>query len=151
MSAVKIRKAVGAIVVKNNLFLLIHKVKMMNALNGPVKIKPRWDFPKGGVKDSDENLEVAILRELKEETSSDEYKIVKQFDEKIIFDFPEKIKEKMGFDSQEVTMFLVEFVGDEKLLRSQDDEIDTMNFFTRDQVNDMISFEDSKDFFNRNV
>ena len=151
MPDLKIRKAVGAIVKQKDLFLLIHKVKMMNSLNGPEKIKPRWDFPKGGVKQSDLNLEQAILRELKEETGSDNYKIVKQFNEKIVFDFPDKIKDKLGFHSQEVTMFLVEFLGDKKLLKSQDDEIDNINFFSKDEVNNMISFQDSKDFFNRNI
>ncbi|MFW6025816.1 MAG: NUDIX domain-containing protein [Candidatus Woesearchaeota archaeon] len=151
MSNIKIRKAVGAIVKQNDLFLLIHKIKMMNSLNGPEKIKPRWDFPKGGIKKSDLNLEQAILRELKEETGSDNYKIVKKFNEKIVFDFPDEIKEKLGFHRQEVTMFLVEFSGDTKLLKSQDDEIDNINFFSRDEVNNMISFQDSKDFFNRNI
>lgn len=151
MSNLKIRKAVGAIVKQKDLFLLIHKVKMMNSLNGPEKIKPRWDFPKGGVKSSDLNIELAILRELKEETGSGEYKILKKFDEKIIFDFPEEVKDKLGFDGQEVTMFLIEFYGDKNGLKSQDDEIDDINFFSREDVNNKISFQDSKYFFNRNV
>ena len=63
MTDLKIRKAVGAIVKQNNLFLLIRKVKMMNSLKGPEKIKPRWDFPKGGVKSSDASLNHSFLRE----------------------------------------------------------------------------------------
>lgn len=151
MTNLKIRKAVGAIVKQKNSFLLVHKIKMMNALNGPEKIKPRWDFPKGGVKKSDLNLERAILRELKEETGSDKYKILKQLDEKIVFEFPKDLKDKLGYHSQEITMFFVEFLGDIDKLKSQDDEIDDIGFFSKDQVNSKISFQDSKDFFNRNV
>jgi putative (di)nucleoside polyphosphate hydrolase len=151
MNNLKIRKAVGAIVKQNNSFLLVHKVKMMNSLNGPEKIKPRWDFPKGGVKESDLDLKEAILRELKEETGSENYKIIKQFNEKIIFEFPEEIKKKLGFDSQEVTMFLIEFLGNQKILKSQDDEIDEVRFVSKNELNNMLSFQDSIDFFNRNI
>lgn len=151
MNNSEIRKAVGAIVKKDDFFLLIHKIKMMNSKNGPEKIKPRWDFPKGGVKDSDINLKEAILRELEEETGSQEYTIVKEFDEKIIFDFPEEFQKKLGFLKQEITMFLVEYYGDESKLAPQDEEIDNVKFFSKEEVNEKINFEDSKDFFNRNV
>ncbi|MHA1678905.1 MAG: NUDIX domain-containing protein [Promethearchaeota archaeon] len=151
MVSIKIRKAVGAIVIKKDKFLLIHKVKMMNSLKGPEKIKPRWDFPKGGVKNKDINLENAILRELKEETGSDEYRIIKKFDEKIIFEFPDKIKQKLGFEKQEITMFLIKFYGDENKLKSQDDEIDNIKLFSKIEVEKQITFEDSKSFFIRNI
>ena len=85
----KIRKAVGAIIKTGNKFILVHKVKIMNSKNGPEDIPGRWDFPKGGVKSSDMNLNKAILRELKEETGSDQYKIIKEFNEKISFQFPQ--------------------------------------------------------------
>jgi len=147
----QIRKAVGAIIKKDDLFLLIHKVKMMNSSNGPEKIKPRWDFPKGGVKVVDANLEKAILRELKEETGSKKYKIIKEFEEKIIFEFPDEFKKKMGFQKQETTMFLIDFLGDQSELESQDEEIDDIRFFSREEVNKRLIFEDSKDFFNKNI
>lgn len=144
-------KAVGAIVIKDNLFLLVHKIKMMNSLKGPEKIKPRWDFPKGGVKDTDINLEHAIIRELKEETGSMQYKIIKRFREKIIFEFPKDIQDKIGFKNQEVTMFLIEFFGDKDSLRSQNEEIDGIKFVSRKEIKDIIVFKDFKDFFKRNV
>lgn len=124
---------------------------MMSSIDGPETIKPRWDFPKGGIKDSDRDLEHAILRELKEETGSDEFEVVKQFSEKIFFEFPEKIQDKLGFRSQEVTMFSVNFLGTENSLKSQDEEVDEIKFFSKEEVNRLISFEDSKEFFNRNI
>lgn len=151
MDNLNVRKTVGAIVKKGNLFLLIHKVKMMNSSKGPEKIKPRWDFPKGGVKDTDADLEQAILRELKEETGSDQYRIIKEFDEKITFNFPEDIKKKLGFESQETTMFFIEFLGNEDLLKPQDAEIDDLRFFSKQEVENAIVFDDSKDFFKRNT
>ncbi len=45
----KIRHAVGAIIVQNNEYLLVHKVKQMEGLDGPISIDAVWDFPKGGV------------------------------------------------------------------------------------------------------
>ncbi|MFC1682106.1 NUDIX hydrolase [Nanoarchaeota archaeon] len=151
MSSNKVRKAVGAIVKKDNLFLLIHKVKMMSSSKGPEKINPRWDFPKGGVKDTDVDLEQAILRELKEETGSTQYNILKKFDEKIIFEFPKEIQNKLGFKSQEMTMFLIDFLGDKDSLKPQDEEIDDIKFVSKEEVKEIIVFEDSKDFFKRNV
>ena len=151
MEKSRIRRAVGAIVQREGQFLLIHKVKMMNSLNGPEKINPRWDFPKGGVKSSDIDLNSAILRELKEETGSENYAIKKMFEDTIVFQFPDKIKEKIGFDSQEVTMFLVDFLGHPSELKSQDEEIDDIRFFSKEEVLNMIEFEDSRSFFKNHV
>ncbi|HCI78553.1 MAG TPA: hypothetical protein DHW02_02555 [Ktedonobacter sp.] len=71
----RIRKAVGAIITYNNEYLLVHKVKIMNGLQGTVNIPGIWDFPKGGMKASETPID-AILRELREETSSQSYRII---------------------------------------------------------------------------
>lgn len=147
----KIRKAVGAIVKTGNRFILIHKVKIMNSKNGPEDTLGRWDFPKGGVKSSDMNLNEAILRELKEETGSDQYKIITEFDEKISFKFPPDIQEKLGYQKQEVTMFLVEYTGDESDLQPQDEEIDNIALFSRDEVVDLISHKEPLEFFEKYI
>jgi putative (di)nucleoside polyphosphate hydrolase len=78
----KIRKAVGAVVFQNDEYLLVHKVK---SINGKANIAGHWDFPKGGVEESDRDFEAAIIRELKEETGSDNYRIINKFDKKICF------------------------------------------------------------------
>lgn len=137
----KIRKAVGAVVFQNDEYLLVHKVK---SINTKANLVGHWDFPKGGVQESDEGLENAMLRELKEETGSDNYKIIKKFHEKISFAFPKTHK----YDKQETIMFYVEYMGDREELKPQDEEIDEVKFFSRDEVKKVLSLEETCKFIN---
>jgi putative (di)nucleoside polyphosphate hydrolase len=141
-----IRKAVGAIVIQANEVLLVHKVKMMEGQSGPEQISGEWDFPKGGVKSTDSNVE-AILRELKEETGSNAYNIIKEYNEKICFSFSTFIQQKIGYKDQETTMFLVEYTGDRGDLQPQDEEISQVLFFPKSNVLDRLYHEDSKRFY----
>lgn len=145
----KTRRAVGAIVKYKNGFLLVHKVKVKNFKNGPEKIMGEWDFPKGGVKGTEAENEV--MRELREETGSNNYRIIKQFDEKIRFEFPPEIREKIGFDKQETLMFLIEYLGDCSELRPQDDEIDDVRFFDISEVLEKLTHKEVKNFFIKNI
>jgi putative (di)nucleoside polyphosphate hydrolase len=147
----KIRKAVCAIVEKENKFLLVHKVKIMDSKSGAEKIKGEWDFSKGGVKPFETDIKEAVLRELKEETGSTKYKIIKEFEEKIKFDFPQNIKEKIGFDGQETTVFLLQYLGDGSEIKPQDEEIDLIKFIEKDMVLEKLAHEEMKDFFKRNI
>lgn len=142
-----IRKAVGAIIRLNNQFLLVHKIKIMNGKNEPQDIEGEWDFPKGGVKPHEMDLEKAILRELREETGSDKYRIVKKFEDKISFQFPLSFQKESEFKSQETTIFLVDYIGDKTEIRSQDEEIDRIGFFSRDEVIEKLAHNESKEFF----
>lgn len=144
-----IRKAVGAIVIKGGKFLLVHKVKMMDSKDGPTKINGVWDFSKGGVKPDETDLSKAVLRELKEETGSARYNILKRFDEKICFDFPLQIQKMLGFEKQETTMFLVEYNGDCSDIAPQDEEIDKVSFFSREETIERLAHDDSRDFLIR--
>lgn len=74
-----IRQAVGAIVFQHNELLLIHKVKISDIKGEYTLSKGEWDFPKGGVKHTDNDLESAMLRELEEETGSKKFKVISQF------------------------------------------------------------------------
>jgi putative (di)nucleoside polyphosphate hydrolase len=145
-----IRKAVGAIVYQNDKFLLINKTKI-NTNTGKETINGEWDFIKGGIKETDADLKQAVLRELKEETGSTDYKIMKQFNEKICFDFPEKLKAKVGFDRQETTMFLVEFIGDVDSISPLDNEISDFIFVEQDKVIEILTHFDTKDFFLKTI
>lgn len=146
-----IRKAVGAIVKNGDMYLLVHKVKMMNGKDGPEKIKGRWDFPRGGVKKTDANLSKAILRELAEETGSNKYRIIKRFKDRIMFEFPKEVQKKLGFEKQEVTMFLVEYYGDRRDLRPQDEEIDEVTFKTKEEIEKDLIFKEPLEFFKGHV
>lgn len=137
----KIRKAVGAVVFQNDEYLLVHKVK---SITSKVNLAGQWDFPKGGVQESDEDLEIAILRELKEETGSDNYRIIKKFHEKICFVFPESHK----YDRQETVMFYVEYLDDRGDLKPQDEEIEEVKFYSKDEVINILCLEETRKFLN---
>ncbi|WP_099361491.1 NUDIX hydrolase [Fredinandcohnia onubensis] len=142
----KVRQAVGAIVYRDNYFLLVHKTKI-NTQTGTETIDGEWDFVKGGIEESDESPGHAILRELREETGSTDFSIMKQFDEKIHFEFPEKMKKKIGYERQETTMFLVEFTGSKCDLASVDEEIADLQFISENEVADKLTHEDTRSFF----
>lgn len=135
----RIRKAVGAIITREDKYLLIHKVKLMDQNTETEYIM--WDFPKGGIKE-EENLEKALLRELKEETGSSSFKVMRKFDEKIVFEFPEGFK----YDAQETEMFLVEYTGDYKDLVPDYEEIDQIGFFSMDEVMNLVQLEETRRF-----
>ncbi|MBD8071088.1 NUDIX domain-containing protein [Bacillus sp. PS06] len=145
-----IRHAVGAIVIKGDTYLVIHKTKM-NTKEGKRKIDGQWDFVKGGIEPHDVTLEAAIMRELSEETGSSDYRMIKQFDEKICFDFPEELKDRIGYERQETTMFLVEFVGDESSLTPQDDEIVELQFVKSNELIKTLTHEDTINFIRENL
>ncbi|KQL54377.1 hypothetical protein AN964_13310 [Heyndrickxia shackletonii] len=150
MRVENIRKAIGAIVYQNNKFLIINKTKM-NTKEGKENIEGEWDFIKGGVEEEDDELVDSLLRELKEETGSEEYKVIKQFDEKICFDFPKSIQEKIGFVRQETTMFFVEFLGNEKILTPFDNEVSDVKFLEKDKLLDTLTHSETKEYFIKNV
>ncbi|WP_078596231.1 NUDIX domain-containing protein [Evansella clarkii] len=145
-----IRKAVGAIVIKNNKFLIVHKT-MINTKKGKQSIKGEWDFIKGGVEEGDKDLKSSILRELQEETGSNEYRIIKQFEEKICFSFPAAIKTETSYEKQETTMYLVEFLGNTEMLTPIDNEISDIKFIEKEKVLEILSHQDTKDFFLKNI
>ncbi|MCA1035783.1 NUDIX hydrolase [Bacillus infantis] len=142
-----IRNAVGAIVFQGEEYLLVHKVRRSALKDSEGHMKGEWDFPKGGVEDSDEDLKAAILRELAEETGSAEYRIIRQLQEKICFDFDREFAKKTGWSRQETVMFVVEYVGDRSDLNPEDDEIDEVEFVERDEVLERLGHGESKAFF----
>ncbi|MCR2822699.1 NUDIX domain-containing protein [Lederbergia panacisoli] len=142
-----IRKAVGAIVSYGLRFMIVHKVKI-NAEGGKKNIQGEWDFVKGGVEDN-EDLKRAMSRGLAEETGSSSYEFIKQFDEKIRFDFPPVLREKIGYARQETVMFHVEFVGDPSCLMPLDNEIEQIIFVGKKDVLKKLTHSDTKEFFKK--
>ena len=143
-----IRKAVGAIVFQHNKYLIVNKTKI-NTIEGKEDILGEWDFVKGGIKEEDNDLRSSILRELKEETGSSEFNIIKQYNDKICFDFPEEIKVKIGYEKQEIIMFLIEFFGDPQKLAPLDNEICTMKFLEKEELLKSLTHTETKTFFNK--
>ncbi|MGM9986198.1 MAG: NUDIX domain-containing protein, partial [Bacillaceae bacterium] len=93
------------------------------------------------------DLKRAILRELEEETGSTSYRYIKQYDEKICFEFPDDIRTKIGYEKQETTMFHFEYSGDETCLQPLDNEIDDIRFTTKENVLHQLTHDDTKNFF----
>ena len=144
-----VRFAVGALVYVKDKILLVRKVMMMDGKAGSENIDPFWDFPKGGVKESDKDYETAVIRELAEEIGSDKLSIIKQLPD-FTFDFSPDIAKKIGFDSQVTKMFFIRFDGEESDLSPQDKEIDQISFFSKEEVEKKISFENSRKYVSDN-
>lgn len=140
-----IRQAVGIFVVHESDWLMIEKIKRMDA--DETKMESRWDIVKGGVEPGDDSLEVAALRELVEETGSDAYTIEESFDEPISFSYPHDVAEEMGYDGQSTHMFLATFQGDAEDLDPDEKEIGSVAFFDRDTFVEKIPFNDVRQYY----
>lgn len=141
----KTRKAIGCIIVCKNKFIIINKIS-----NSDIKTQKNfseWDFVKGGIKEGEKNID-AVLRELKEETGSDRYKILYQLPNKLIFDFKKSgIENKNLYDNQETIFYLVEFLGMFQELHGDGKEIGEIKCCTAKEVLDLLSHEETKLYF----
>ena len=124
----------------------MHKVKISEVTNELNSFRAEWDFPKGGVMNG-ELLEAAILRELFEETGSTAYQIIKKLDQTICFSFEARFTAATGYTRQVTTMFIVEYTGDRTDLKSQDDEINAIQFIHKDNVLDYLEHEETRAFY----
>ena len=102
-----LRVGVGAIVLNNENKIFVGKRK-----DNPVD---KWQMPQGGV-DKNENLVTAMKRELYEETSIKNIKILKELDEWFEYELPKNLLGiiwKGKFRGQKQKWFIVKFVGKE--------------------------------------
>jgi len=87
-----------------------------------------WNIPGGGIEEG-ETPEITIIRELKEELGSDKFEIAKVSKQTYRYEWPDdlinkKIAEnKPIFRGQEKTRFLVKFLGEDKDLKPEAEEI----------------------------
>ena len=75
----------------------------------------KWQMPQGGV-DSDESLFEAMKRELKEETSIKNIKVLKEFDQWLEYELPENLVGKIWkgkYRGQKQKWFVVKFLGND--------------------------------------
>ena len=75
----------------------------------------KWQMPQGGV-DPNEPLLVAMKRELEEETSIKNFKILKEFNQWLEYDLPENLIGKIWngkYRGQKQKWFIVRFTGEE--------------------------------------
>jgi putative (di)nucleoside polyphosphate hydrolase len=102
------RKNVGALIFKGDRYLL---VEMMGPPDN------YWKMPQGGVHNGEKRKE-ALMRELKEELGSDNFRIIKQFAFKHQYDWDEQSIRHAGYNwrGQKQSFFLVEFIGKEIII-----------------------------------
>ena len=75
----------------------------------------KWQMPQGGV-EPDETLLIAMKRELEEETSIKNFKILKEFNQWLEYDLPENLIGniwKGKYRGQKQKWFIVRFTGEE--------------------------------------
>ena len=75
----------------------------------------KWQMPQGGV-NSDESLFEAMKRELKEETSIKNIKVLKEFDQWLEYELPENLVGKIWkgkYRGQKQKWFVVKFLGND--------------------------------------
>lgn len=74
-----------------------------------------WQMPQGGI-DEGEDIEVAALRELKEEIGTDKARLIKTLPEKIKYDLPPHLKDRLWngkYAGQEQNWVAMQFEGDD--------------------------------------
>lgn len=127
----QVRRAVGAIVICESRFLLVHKVKAMDTLGSPVDIPGEWGFLLGGIKPG-ENPDVALRRELEEEANLTDYTIEKELPP-FEFEFSMDHRHRSGYERQQTRMFLIKCVAF-AAVGPTNQEIDKLRFFDHDEV-----------------
>src|SRR3989344_1934966 len=126
------RDNVAALIFKGNKYLLIQMIDWPDNF---------WKMPQGGVHDG-ENKEQALMRELKEELGSDNFKIIKQFPNKHQYDWDKESVKLAGFKwrGQKQSFFLVEFNGDK--LKISKDELKDYCWVTKKELLKKIDIKD---------
>ena len=102
-----LRIGVGAIVLNSE-----NKIFVGKRADNPID---KWQMPQGGV-DKGENFISAMRRELKEETSIQNIKILKQIDQWFEYELPKNLLGiiwKGKFRGQKQKWFVVRFIGNE--------------------------------------
>ena len=103
-----LRTGVGIIVLNNNNQVFVGKRK-----DNP---GDKWQMPQGGV-DKNENFVTAMRRELIEETSIKNVKILREIDQMYEYELPKNLVGKIWkgkFRGQKQKWFIAKFLGDER-------------------------------------
>ena len=102
-----LRKGVGVILLNSE-----NKVFVAKRIDNP---KNFWQMPQGGV-DKNEDFLSAALRELKEETSISNVKLIKELDEMTTYELPDSLLGviwKGKYKGQKQKWFLMRFMGND--------------------------------------
>ena len=106
-SKLPLRKGVGVVLLNNN-----NQVFVAKRIDNPNDF---WQMPQGGI-DKNENSFNAALRELKEETSIINVKLIKEIQEEITYNLPQNLLGiiwKGKFKGQTQKWYIMKFLGND--------------------------------------
>ena len=133
-----LRNGVGIVVLNKK-----NKVFVARRIDNP---KDYWQMPQGGV-DKGEDFLKAAYRELKEETSIKNVKLIKELDEILTYELPDHLLGiiwKGKYRGQKQKWFLMRFTGDEKEIniKTKNPEFLDWKWIEIDQITDkVVSFK----------
>ena len=128
------RNGVGIVVLNKD-----NKVFVAKRIDNP---KNFWQMPQGGV-DKGENYIDAAYRELKEETSIENVKLIKELDGLIDYELPNYllgITWKGNYRGQRQKWFLMKFLGEDKEIniKTKNPEFSNWKWIELDKITDVV-------------
>ena len=129
-----LRSGVGIVVLNKE-----NKVFVAKRIDNP---KDYWQMPQGGVDEGEDFLKAAY-RELKEETSIKNVKLIKELDEILTYELPDHLLGiiwKGKYRGQKQKWFLMRFTGDEKEIniKTKNPEFLDWKWIEIDQITDKV-------------
>jgi len=129
-----LRSGVGIVVLNKN-----NKVFVAKRLDNPKKY---WQMPQGGVNKNEDYLDAAF-RELEEETSIKNVKLIQELDDFITYELPPHLLGiiwKGKYKGQKQKWFIMKFLGDDKEIniRTKNPEFLEWKWIELDKITDVV-------------
>jgi putative (di)nucleoside polyphosphate hydrolase len=129
-----LRTGVGIILLNKE-----NKIFVAKRIDNP---KTFWQMPQGGV-DKDEDFLEAAYRELKEETSIESVKLIKQLDGELTYELPQHLLGiiwKGKFRGQKQKWFLMRFIGNENEIniKTENPEFSDWKWLEIDKITETV-------------
>lgn len=133
---------------RNNVCCVVYKEKKFLLLQGKGCPTNWWKFPQGGI-NTEEIIEQAAIRELKEETGSDNFKIIGLSKNSNIYDWNDESVRLAGYRwrGQDQKYLIVEYFGETSDISLNVDETQAYKWVTLENLWSSIDHED-KNFTN---
>ena len=133
-SELPLRSGVGIIVLNKD-----NKVFVAKRIDNP---KNFWQMPQGGVDEGEDFLQAAY-RELEEETSIKNVKLIKELDGTITYELPDRLLGiiwKGKYRGQKQKWFLMRFTGDEQEINinTENPEFFDWKWVTLNQITELV-------------
>ena len=129
-----LRNGVGIVVLNNE-----NKVFVAKRIDNP---KNFWQMPQGGIDDGEDSLKAA-LRELEEETSIKNVKLIKEIEETLTYELPNHLLGiiwKCKYRGQKQKWFLMRFIGQEQEINveTKNPEFLDWKWIELDQITEVV-------------